>query len=85
MNTTSATTYVLEDCTGCSVTGWGWNDNEYGSAPGPLVYFTNTGMHRIRVQTREDGLSIDQIVLSPKTYIDEAPGAATNDTTILRR
>jgi hypothetical protein len=85
MDTTSATTYVLEDCTGCSVSGWGWNDNEYGSARGPLVYFVNTGVHRIRVQTREDGLSIDQIVLSPRTYLDKAPGAATNDSTIVAR
>jgi hypothetical protein len=84
-DTTSAMTYVLEDCTGCSVSGWGWNDNEYGSGQGPLVYFFNTGMHTIRVQTREDGLAIDQIVLSPRTYIDKAPGAATNDATIVKR
>ena len=32
---------------------------------------------------REDGLSIDQIVLSPKTYLSTAPGKAIYDTTIL--
>jgi hypothetical protein len=37
----------------------------------------------VRVQTREDGLSIDQIVLSPATYLATAPGALKNDTTIL--
>jgi len=35
------------------------------------------------VQTREDGLSIDQIVLSPVTYATRAPGAGKNDTTIV--
>jgi len=35
------------------------------------------------VQVREDGLSIDQIVLSPQTYLSTAPGKAINDTTIL--
>jgi len=32
---------------------------------------------------REDGLSIDQIVLSPSTYLNAAPGALKNDNTIL--
>jgi hypothetical protein len=52
---------------------------------GPLVYFEETGQQRIRVQTREDGLSIDQIVLSPNQYLNSAPGALKNDTTILNQ
>jgi endonuclease/exonuclease/phosphatase family metal-dependent hydrolase len=35
------------------------------------------------VQTREDGFWIDQIVLSPSTYLSSAPGALKNDGTIL--
>jgi hypothetical protein len=35
------------------------------------------------VQTREDGLSIDQIVLSARNYVTRAPGAVKNDSTIL--
>jgi len=35
------------------------------------------------VQVREDGLSIDQIVLSPHTYLSTAPGKTINDITIL--
>jgi hypothetical protein len=86
IGTTSATTYVLEDCTGCGVMGWGWNDNAYGQgALGPLVYFAEDGGQTIRIQTREDGLAIDQIVLSPVTYLDRAPGATKNDTTIVQR
>ena len=37
----------------------------------------------MRIQVREDGLSIDQIVLSPTTYVTRSPGALKNDTTIL--
>jgi hypothetical protein len=37
----------------------------------------------LRIQVREDGLSIDQIVLSPQNYLTIAPGAVVNDVTIL--
>jgi hypothetical protein len=82
IGTTSATIYILEDCNGCGVKGWGWNDNGYGTL-GADVYFDTTGTHTIRLQRREDGLTIDQIVLSSGTYLNTSPGAAKNDTTIL--
>jgi hypothetical protein len=50
---------------------------------GPLISFDTTGLHTIRVQTREDGLRIDQIVLSSALYLNAAPGGARNDDTIL--
>ena len=40
-------------------------------------------MHTIRIQTREDGLSVDQIVLSAQRYFEFAPGNVRFDTTIL--
>jgi hypothetical protein len=84
VGTTSATTVVLEDCSGCNVQGWGWADNAYGlNALGPLVYFAASGTQRIRIQVREDGLAIDQIVLSAGTYRTTPPGATKNDSTIL--
>jgi endonuclease/exonuclease/phosphatase family metal-dependent hydrolase len=83
IGTTTATTLTLEDCSGCGMSGWGWNDNYYGSAQGSLIYFKSTGTHTIRVQNREDGLSIDQIVLSPVLYRTSAPGDNKNDDTIL--
>ena len=84
IGTTSSTTYVLENASGAGLSGWGWQDNAYGAgALGPLVYFAATGTHTIRIQTREDGLSIDQVVLSPSTYLNASPGATKNDTTIL--
>jgi hypothetical protein len=84
IGTTGATEINVEDCNGCGLSGWGWQDNGWGTAVlGPLVYFATTGQQRIRIQTREDGLSIDQIVLSPTTYLSQAPGNLKNDTTIL--
>ena len=84
IGTTSATEVVLEDCSGCGISGWGWQDNGWGSGVlGPLVSFSTTGTQTIRIQTREDGFSIDQIVLSPSTYRSVSPGALKNDTVIL--
>jgi phosphatidylserine/phosphatidylglycerophosphate/cardiolipin synthase-like enzyme len=86
INTTSSAEYNLEDANGAGLSGWGWQDNGWGvGVLGPLVYFEETGQQRIRVQTREDGLSIDQIVLSPDRYLNSAPGALKNDTTILNQ
>jgi hypothetical protein len=82
IGTTSGTRYQLEDCDGCGVSGWGWNDNA-GVALGTPVRFATTGMHTIRIQTREDGLSIDQIVLSAERFLTTPPGPLKNDATIL--
>jgi len=84
IGTTSATEMNLEDCSGCGVQGWGWQDNGWGAGVlGPLIRFQTTGTHTIRIQVREDGLSIDQIVLSPDTYAATPPGPLKNDNTIL--
>jgi len=84
IGTTSGADINLEDCSGCGLSGWGWQDNGWGvGVMGPLIYFQTTGAQTIRVQNREDGLSIDQIVLSPSTYLNASPGALKNDATIL--
>jgi hypothetical protein len=83
IGTTSATTVNLEDGPDVGVSGWGWQDNGYGVGMlGTAVYFDGTSQ-KLRIQTREDGFSIDQVVLSPATYFNIAPGALKNDTTIL--
>jgi hypothetical protein len=85
IGTATATWVSLEEATGAGISGWGWQDNGYGTGVlGPLVRFETTGPQTIRLQTREDGLRIDQIVLSSQRYLTVAPGAAKNDTTILR-
>ena len=86
IGTPSAAEMNLEECSGCGVSGWGWQDNGYGTnILGPLVYFEDTGLQTIRIQTREDGLSIDQIMLSDVTFATTRPGTAKSDTTIFNR
>ena len=80
--TTSAAAVSIEDCTGCNVSGWGWQDQAYGGFA-PHIVFDRSGTHTIRVQPREDGLTIDQIVLSASTWLTAAPGALKNDATIV--
>jgi hypothetical protein len=86
IGTTSATTFVLEECSGCTLSDWGWNDNGYGAGVlGPLIYFEKSGPQTVRVQGREDGIYIDQIVLSAQKYATAPPGAPRSDATILSR
>jgi len=82
IGTTTATTITIEDCTSCGLSGWGWQDNGYAGL-GPTIGFAADGPQRIRIQTREDGLSFDQIVLSPERYLTASPGALKNDIVIV--
>jgi hypothetical protein len=84
IGTNSATNVILEDCGGCGEQGWGWTDNAYGAFAAP-IYFARSGPQTIRVLRREDGISIDQIVLSAGRFFNAAPGSATHDTTIVPR
>ncbi len=86
IGTTGSAEVNLEDCSGCGLSGWGWQDNGYGSGvQGPPLFFATTGPQRIRIQTRDDGVAIDQIVLSTGRFISAAPGGMKNDATILGR
>ncbi len=85
IGTSSATHVNLEDCSGCGLSGWGWQDNAYDGVMAAPIYFETTGPQRLRVQTREDGFSIDELVLSPSRYLTRSPGALKNDTTIVPR
>ncbi|NOT44122.1 MAG: hypothetical protein HOP14_05900 [Acidobacteria bacterium] len=84
IGTTSAGRIVLEDCPGCGLSGWGWQDTASGiGALGPLLRFDTSGIQTIRIQMREDGLAVDQIVLSPERYLVAPPGAPRDDDTRL--
>jgi phosphatidylserine/phosphatidylglycerophosphate/cardiolipin synthase-like enzyme len=84
IGTTAAADVNLEDCSGCGVSGWGWQDNAWGvGVPAPTITFTTGGVKTIRVQTREDGTYIDQIVLSPTRTT--SPGLLKDDNNILPR
>ena len=87
IGTTDADWVNLQDCSGATLNGWGWQDNGYAASTcdfrGPVIYFATSGVQTIRVQVREDGASFDQIVLSPDTYLDVSPGSTKADTMIL--
>ncbi len=85
IGTSSGLPFNLEECSGCGVSGWGWEDDGWGAVNqnGVTLRFADGGWQRIRIQTREDGLSIDQIVLSAGKYSVVRPGAARDDTIIL--
>ncbi len=85
VGTTSALAANLEECNGCGISGWGWADDGWGAPNlnGVMLRFPGGGVQTIVLQTREDGVSIDQVVLSSSKYATIRPGAAKNDTTIL--
>jgi len=87
LGTTSALAVNLEECSGCGESGWGWEDDGWGAvnANGTTLRFPAGGVQTLRIQTREDGVSIDQIVLSAVKYRSTRPGTAKNDTTRLPR
>jgi len=87
IGSTSGTWVSLEECSGCGEQGWGWQDNAYGAHGdlGAPIYFATSGRQTMRIQVREDGLAVDQVVLSASRYASAAPGAAKNDATILTR
>jgi endonuclease/exonuclease/phosphatase family metal-dependent hydrolase len=85
IGTTSGLMVNLERCSGCGMSEWGWYNSAYWLSQETGIRFAATGRHTIRIQTREDGVEIDQIVLSPVKYLSGAPGPSINDTTILAK
>ena len=81
IGTTSGLPVGLEACSGCGVSGWGWQSHLWRVADTGDVYFAATGSKTLRIQTREDGVAVDQVVLSPLRFKDVPPGPARNDTT----
>ena len=75
---------IRQSGSNAGLANWGWADDAYGSFGGAM-YFATTGTQTLRIQVREDGLSLDQIVLSADRYVAGAPGATKNDATILAR
>jgi hypothetical protein len=86
IGTTASLVVNLEDGANAGLSGWGWQDHGYGiGVLGVPLVFPTTGIQTLRIQPREDGLRIDQIVLSPERYLLESPGALKNDATVLAR
>jgi len=74
---------LATDGSASSLNNWGWQNTAYWLSQPTRVTFSTTGTHTIRVQVREDGVQIDQIVLSPTQYASNPPGGPTNDSTIV--
>lgn len=83
IGTTSALDVNLERCSGCGTSGWGWQDGAYWLSQSTTIRFASTGSHTLRVQIREDGAQVDQIVLSSANYLYSCPGSMTNDSVIV--
>ena len=73
---------VLEEGSGAGLSGWGWNDANYGHTAS-AIFFASSGAHTLRVQQREDGIQINQIVISSVAYANKRPGLTRNDKTIV--
>ena len=84
IGTTDAAIYQVEEGVNAGLSNWGWQDHSYGELADP-IYFATTGTQTIRLQPREDGISIDQIVISAGTYFDVRPGLTKNDATIVAK
>jgi regulation of enolase protein 1 (concanavalin A-like superfamily) len=85
LNGTAGLMVNLENCSGCGVAGWGWQNTAYWLSQATTVTFATTGTHTMRIQVREDGVQIDQIVLSAAKYLSAAPGGLKNDATIVAK
>ncbi len=85
MGTTGALVLNLQTSNGAKLNGWGWVDTAYWLSQLSTVSFSASGAHTLRLQTREDGVQIDQVVLSPATYLTAAPGQRSGDSTIVAK
>jgi hypothetical protein len=86
MNTTSGLLVNLAtDASAASLNGWGWQNTAYWLSQQTAVTFNTSGAHTLRIQIREDGVQFDQIVMSPSTYFNQAPGPPTADSTIVQK
>jgi hypothetical protein len=83
IGTTSGLLVNLESCSGCGASGWGWQNGAYWLSQATTVTFPTSGTQTIRIQVREDGAQIDQVVLSPSQYLSAAPGPVKQDSTIV--
>ena len=84
LNSTAALDVNLAtDAGATSLSNWGWQNGAYWVTQPTTVRFATSGTHTMRIQVREDGVQLDQIVLSNVRFLTTAPGGPTNDSTIV--
>jgi hypothetical protein len=74
---------LATDVGAASLNGWGWANGAYWLSQPATVVFATGGTQTMRIQIREDGVQLDQIVLSHANYLNLAPGPPTNDSVIV--
>ena len=74
-----ALTVNLEEEMNMAVSGWGWQDNAYYDYDSGFVRFERTGKHTLRIQRREDGVFIEQIVMIPCNNKGQPPRSIADD------
>jgi endonuclease/exonuclease/phosphatase family metal-dependent hydrolase len=83
IGSTSAIKVILQSCNGAAMSNWGWRDAGWCGVQGAAVVFASSGIQTIRVLQRQDGVSIDQVVISSSRFAGAAPGPFTSDNTFL--
>jgi hypothetical protein len=74
---------LATDSGAASLNNWGWANGAYWLSQPVTLTFGSGSSHTIRIQIREDGVQLDQIVLSHTRYLTSPPGGPTADTTIV--
>src|SRR5262249_16695419 len=83
IGTSDSAEFVLQErSSGAAPSGWGWADNGWGVA-GPPVFFAASGSPTVRIQQRENGAIVHQIVFSAYPSPTTGPGPRLKDQTIL--
>jgi hypothetical protein len=85
IGTTEGLLVNMATCSSCAPRGWGWHNRAYWTSDTGTIRFADAGSQTMRIQIREDGVAIDQIVLSPEDYLSAAPGPTTDDSTIVAK
>ena len=67
------------------MSGWGWEDDGWGAVErnGVTLRFLKEAARASAFRAREDGVSVDKIVLSAMIAPTSRPNAAKNDTVIV--
>ena len=82
-STSGLTVNLATDSAASGLMGWGWQSGAYWLTQTSILAFSSSGTHTLRIQTREDGVSIDQVILSPASYLVNSPGLVSGDSTIV--
>lgn len=76
---TDVLTVNLGDEENKGISGWGWQDNAFFEYDTGIIRFEKDGLHRIRLQSRERGVSIEQICFVAEAQEESLVNASSRD------